>query len=337
MKLRVLVVLVLLIPTLQSYAFAQDSSRTYRGSIGDKHIEMKLTTAGSKVSGTYFYDQFKQDLKLEGNLTNGQLELTEIGPGKKKTGKFVCKGQPNVFEECEWSRPDGTGKAYVVLEEQFVLFRSELKIVPKFSNDRKAGVTVSYPQLVGPATNPSIASFNELITSQVQKAIKQFSEEAFERRAYELTYNVMLGSDEVVSIEMNEYSDGGGAHPNSRLWTLNYDLKGNKQLKLDDVVQADDGFKKAVSDFVVKDINRRAEEMEVAEAKRENRKPEKRDDPVMAEDGLPEIEAWSLSPKGMGIYFDFPHVIAVFDKTVVPYSTIRNYVKPDGVAAQFGK
>jgi len=43
-----------------------ESSKIYRGSIGNKHIEMRLNRSGNKVTGKYFYDQFKQDLPLEG-------------------------------------------------------------------------------------------------------------------------------------------------------------------------------------------------------------------------------------------------------------------------------
>jgi hypothetical protein len=38
-----------------------------------------------------------------------------------------------------------------------------------------------------------------------------------------------------------------------------------------------------------------------------------------------------MSAKGLVVYFDFPHVIAVFDKTVVPYNVIARYLKRDGV------
>jgi hypothetical protein len=90
-------------------------TRIYRGAIGDKHIEMRLNIAGSQVDGTYFYDQFKQDIKLEGTFdSKGELSLNE-GAGKKKTGKFVCKAEPEAPDtdlECEWSRVDGTGSGW---------------------------------------------------------------------------------------------------------------------------------------------------------------------------------------------------------------------------------
>jgi hypothetical protein len=73
--------------------------------------------------------------------------------------------------------------------------------------------------------------------------------------------------------------------------------------------------------------------MDIAEARRNNRPVEKRTEPVMTVDGLPEIDTWGLSTKGFVAYFDFPHVMAVFSKTTVPYSELSKYLKPDGVAA----
>src|SRR5262245_3621023 len=111
----------------------QSSSRVYRGSVGNKHVEMRLNVAGNKVTGTYFYDQFKQDIKLEGTLdAKGQLELEE-GAGKRKTGKFVCQQVENIEGydlECEWTRPDGTKTVMAFLAEQGIGFKSDTKIVP---------------------------------------------------------------------------------------------------------------------------------------------------------------------------------------------------------------
>jgi hypothetical protein len=39
----------------------------------------------------------------------------------------------------------------------------------------------------------------------------------------------------------------------------------------------------------------------------------------MSADQLPEMDTWGVSAKGFVVYFDFPHVMAVFDKTIVPW------------------
>ena len=315
------------------------AAKIYRGTVGDKHIEMRLKVNGTKVSGTYSYDQFRQDLKLDGSYNaNGDLELNEMASRNKKTGKFACKRKPETFDadvECEWSRPDGTGKAFVVLYEQHFAFTNGLDVAPKVIIDRKSRVTVSYPQLIATTPIQAVDDFNRLITSLIQKAIKDFVPEASTRTTFDTNYNVMLGANDLVSIEMQEYSDSGGAHPNTRLWTVNYDLKENRQLSIDDIFKSDAEYKPAIADYVVKEINGRAVQMEQDEARRAGRQPEKRDEPLMTADQLPEIDAWALSPGGLAVYFDFPHVMAVFDKTIVPYSVVRAHLKTNGPAAPF--
>jgi hypothetical protein len=50
---------------------------------------------------------------------------------------------------------------------------------------------------------------------------------------------------------------------------------------------------------------------------------------------LSEIAGFGLTPKGVVVYFDFPHVIAYFDKNFVPYSIVKEHLKPNGPAARF--
>ncbi|HEV8134011.1 MAG TPA: DUF3298 and DUF4163 domain-containing protein [Pyrinomonadaceae bacterium] len=320
---------------LVSVVHAQATSiKTYRGSLGDKHIEMRLTVNGSKLTGTYFYDRFKQEIPLDGAYdAKGQLELVE-GSGKRKTGKFICKNEPEtpgVDLDCEWSQPDGTGKAFVFLNEQGVLFKNDISIKPKVINDRQRKVDVSYPQLSAPVITPAMAELNRLIESRVNKAIKEFEPESYSNAYFDTTYNVLFADDEKVSLELNEDSYAGGAHPSESFWTVNYDLKANRELTLEDVFKPGDEYKTTIAEFVAKDINRRAEEIEKIEARANNRPPEKREEPVMTGDQLPDMNTWGFTTKGFVAYFDFPHVMAVFDKTVVPYSIVVRYVKPNGV------
>jgi hypothetical protein len=310
------------------------STRIYRGAIGDKHIDMRLNISGSKVDGTYFYDQFKQDIKLEGAYdSKGELSFTE-GTGKKKTGKFVCKAEPEAPDtdlECEWSRLDGTGKRLVYLVEQWIQFKSGTEITPKITVDPKTKAFASYPQLKAPAMTAAMNGLNRLVESKLQTAIKGFQPENVANSSFDTNYNVLLANDEVVSVEMVEYSDVGAAHPNSRFWTINHNLKTNKQLSLSDVFSEGDEYKTVIAEFAAKDINRRAEEMDRQEARRNNRQPEKRDEPVMSVDQLPEMDTWGISPRGLVVYFDFPHVMAVFDKTIVPWALLARFLRADGV------
>ena len=312
---------------------AQTAPKVYRGSIGGKHVEMRLNLSGNKVTGTYFYDQFKQDIKLEGAIdAKGQLELVE-GPAKRPTGKFVCKNEKeiDVDLECEWSRPDGTKTLTAFLYEQGVRFKSDAKLVPKLLIDRKTKAEASYPQFVATTITPGMLSFNRLVEERVQKAMKDFPAEGITSFTFETNYNVLFADEEKASIEFNEYSDVGAAHPNTQLWTFNYNLKGDRELTLEDIFKPGDKQNAAIAEFVAKDINRRAEQMELADARREKRQPEKRNEPLMEADQLPEMETWAFSPKGVAVYFGFPHVMAVFTRTIVPYDVLAPYIRPDAV------
>ena len=315
---------------------ASAQTKVYRGSIGNSHIQMRLNFNGSEVTGTYAYDSVGQDLNLTGRLNNGALELTEMS-GKQKTGKFVCTKplEDPIDSECTWSKIDGTRESMVTLEEQHFAFAEGVQVTPKTIVNRRTGVSVSYPQITSSGALPAGAqAFNRRIVALAQKKIGEF-EPSEGKGVFDTNYNILLGTNEVISVEMTEYYDGGGAHPDSGFWSLTYDLKENKELKFEDLFKPNSDYNPAIAKYVVADIDKRAAAFESDDARRENRKPVKRDDSIVSEDQLNELSGWSMTPKGLVVYFDFPHVIAVFDKTLVPYSVVKQYLKPNGPAARF--
>jgi hypothetical protein len=299
---------------------------------------MRLNIQGNNVTGRYFYDSIGEDIKLTGHLDDqGKLELTEFGAKAKPTGKFVCKNIKDAEPDCMWSKPDGTREAYVTLAEQHVGFTNGLTVVPKNIANRKSGVSVSYPQIASGARSlsPGAASFNRRVLTLTQKAIKEFepgSEPG--KNSFELNYNVLLATDDLISVEMTEYSDSGGAHPNTGFWSLTYDLSGNKELELDDLFKPGTDYKTAIARFVVANIDERAIAIEQQDARTEGRKPSPHEQMVTM-DQLSEITNWGLTPKGLVVYFDFPHAIAVFDRTLIPYSVVNEYLKPNSPANKF--
>jgi hypothetical protein len=311
--------------------------KVYRGTVGDSHIQMRLNIQGNNITGTYFYDSVGEDLKLTGHLNNqGGLELAEFGAKGKQTGKFTCKKRlaEEVDSECSWSKADGTREAFVTLAEQHIAFTNGLQITPKTIANRKTGVGVSYPQIASSGMLSAAAqSFNRKILALTQAAIKEFSP-VDGHGAFDTNYNIFLGTDDLISIEMSEYYDGGGAHPNTRFWSLTYDLSGGRELKLEDLFKPDSDFKTAIAKFVVSDIDRRATALEEESARSENRKPKPRDESLVSEDQLSELSGWAMTPKGLMVYFDFPHVMAYFDRTAVPYSVVNDYLKPNGPASR---
>ena len=324
--------LTLVISASASAQSAVNSTKNYRGTIGDKHVEMHLLLAGNIVNGSYSYDQFRQEIKLSGTVQpNGQLEFSETAPkAKKPSAKFVCKPKPETFEadvECDWSRLDGSGKALAVFYEQFI--DAGIDIGPKMINDRSSKITISYPQIMD--ATPAGETFNSLISGKVQKSVKEnFVPEKPGTGVFDGNYVVLFANPQFLSIEIQEYADVGAAHPNTRFWTLNYDLNAKREVGLAELFQEKSDYAAVIAEYVASDINRRAQQMEDDEAKRNGTKPQKREDPVTTPDQLPEIYAWGATQKGLAIYFDFPHVMAVFDKTIVPYELLRPHLRSDG-------
>ncbi|HMJ26606.1 MAG TPA: DUF3298 domain-containing protein [Pyrinomonadaceae bacterium] len=315
-------------------------ARIYRGSVGESHFQMRLNVQGNKVTGTYSYDTVGEDIKLTGHLDDqGKLDLVEFDAKGKQTGKFACKKLYEAEADCMWSKPDGTREAYVTLGEQNIGFANGWQVVPKTIANRRSGVKVSYPQLTVETGTLSLgaASFNRRVMAMTQKAVKAFEPGSEPGRdSFEANYNVLLANDDLISVEMTEYSySGGAAHPNSGFWSLTYDLAGNKELELDDLFKPGGNYKTAIANYVVADIEKRAVAIEEADAKSEGRKPTPRQDPIVTAEQLSEISNWGLTPKGLVVYFDFPHVIAVFDRTLVPYKVVSEYLKPNGPAARY--
>ncbi len=312
-------------------ASASAQTKDYRGEIGNSHIQMRLNFNGANVNGTYSYDSVGQDLKLAGTLNaQGGLELKESDGKGKPTGRFVCKHFDDPIDsECTWSRADGTHEQMLTLEPQNLAFTNGLEIKPRVISNRRTSVGASYPQIVSKEPlSASAQAFNQRILAMLQKAIKEFDPIDGKGR-FDANYNVLLGTNDLVSVELTVYYDGGGAHPNNYFLSLVYDLAANKELKFEDLFQAGADYESAIAKYLVADIDKRAYAVEQRNAT-DPREVQKRDEPIMSEDQLKELSGWGLTPKGLVVYFDFPHVIAYFDKNVVPYSVVKQYLKPNG-------
>jgi len=299
---------------------------------------MRLNFSGSNVTGTYAYDLIGEDLKLTGHVdAQGRLALSEVDTKGKPTGKFVCKRSLDdpTDPECSWSRPDGTREALATLAEQHIAFTNGLQITPKTITNRKTAISVSYPQITTSGTLTSAAqNFNRRMLGLVQKAIADF-QPIDGRGSFDTNYNIAQATNDLVSIEMVEFSDGGGAHPNSGFWTLTYDLTVNKELRFEDLFQPNTEYNDAIAKYVVADIDKRADALEADEARRDGRKPNSRDHSIVSADQLSELSGWTITSNGLNVYFDLPHVIAFFDKTFVPYGVVKDHLKPNWPAARF--
>jgi hypothetical protein len=336
-------------PTAQSSAAqpaANANAKTYRGALNERGLEMRLAREGERVSGSYAYDAVKQDIRLEGRAAGKEkFDLVEKDAAGRQTGRWSCEGEKlgewDQDFSCKWTKPDGSGELFVALFEQ-ATFASGWRVAPKTVENRKAGVRASYPQLAAPdgaQLSAAAAHFNQLLEKKVGKQSRDFAEglEGEKNLYFNVAYNVLLATDDLVSVELAYDSYAGGAHPDSSYDAVTYDLRADRELKLEDVFKPGTAYAKAVAAHCDKDIRRRAGVLEAEAAKEEHRKAEPQEESPVLPELLEEISAFALTPRGVMIYYDLPHVVAVFDRNFVPYSVVKNFLKPDSPAAQLAR
>lgn len=318
-----------------------------RGQLGNKTIEMELRREsgdGGHVSGSYFYEEINRPLALRGAFdARGVLTLDEFD-GQQKTGKFILQlsndaegVSPLAPISGKWTRPDGSRELDVSLNEQHILFASDLRF--KTHRLKRRNVDAAYPQLVGKtaARSPGVAAFNRSITTFITKAVNEFAslEPPSGRSSYETEYRVMLAADDFVSVELSESSYAGGAYPNFNYYPFNHDLRTNRALPLSALFKPQSDYEQAILEYCRAQINHSYQEY-----KKENKEPnsmsEDEGDYLKSTADLPRSDNWAMTPRGIYMYFDFPHVAAVFNRVFVPFDKIQKFVDPQGPAAKYG-
>ncbi|MDQ5844493.1 MAG: RsiV family protein, partial [Acidobacteriota bacterium] len=120
---------------------------------------------------------------------------------------------------------------------------------------------------------------------------------------------------------------------NSYSEVVNFDLKTGKPLKLADLFNPGSKFLQAISTYSIQDLKKQSTE----------KLDSLLDDDWIQRGAGPKADnykSWSITRKGLGIYFDSYQVgpyAAGPQRVVVPYSALKDIIKPDGPIAQFVK
>lgn len=78
---------------------------------GNLNIHMELSLNNGKITGTYYYDKYKQDLKLEGTYdSTNNVNLSEFDNKGNNTGKFSGILSTDGNFTGEWSTADNSKK-----------------------------------------------------------------------------------------------------------------------------------------------------------------------------------------------------------------------------------
>jgi len=316
----------------------------FRGSIANLSIEMNLVREGERLTGSYFYPRIAKNIDLKGEIDrDGNVALRESDETGKETGVFKGKWKSNATGladiEGKWSRPDGSKETDFFISQQPIEFTAAVRIVPKVirenSKEAKYSVDAEYPQIEGDAR---FDKFNAAARAMITKDVAAFKTaetaaleeetdlpEETQTSSLDIGYQVRLATDDLISVEFTEgqYSRGA-AHGNSITAVLNYDVKNGKRIELADLFNPKSNHLNVISAYTIKDL-----------------KDQSKQNDMLMEDQIQDgaaaradnYRAWTITRKGLWITFD-PYQVAAYaagpQHVLVPYSTLKPIVKPDG-------
>jgi hypothetical protein len=322
---------------------------------------MKLVREGEKLTGSYFYQKVGKKIEVRGTVDkDGNVTLEEFDANGKQTGVFkgVWKQDENgaIVIAGSWTKPNGDKKAAFSLQEEPIEFSHGVEIVARQIKEKnkklKYEIAVEYPQLTG-SVDPNFEKFNQTVRSLIAKKVADFKkemtpsadepapDEANETAAESLgsdiniSYTVVLAKDDLISIEftVSSYS-AGAAHPNSYTEVVNFDLKNGKLLKLADLFLPGSKYVQTLATYCIQALKKQAKEQGVDAML---------DDDWIQKGAAPELtnyDNWTISKKGLGITFD-PYQVGPYaagpQSVLVPYSALKEIIKPDGPVGQFLK
>jgi hypothetical protein len=336
-------------------------TKFFTGSIGNAlGLQMKLVREGDKLTGSYFYQKVGKKIDVRGNVdSGGNVTLEEFDSSGKQTGVFKGnwkQGEDGSVEIAgNWTKPNSDKKTAFSLHQEPVEFSNGVEIVSRQIKEKnkklKYEIDAVYPQLTG-SVDPNYEKFNQTVRSLIMKKIAEFKKEmapapaeteptpdstsvaADESLGSDITigYTVALAKDDLISIEftISSYS-AGAAHPNSYTEVVNFDLKNGKLLRLADLFVPGSKYLQTISTYCIQELKKQAKEQGMS------------DDDWIKKGAGPDpanYKNWTITKKGLEITFD-PYQVAAYaagpQQVTVPYSTLKEIIKPDGPAGQFVK
>ena len=317
---------------------------------------MKLVRTGDQLAGSYFYQKIGTRIDLRGNVDkDGNLTLEEFDKSGKQTGLFkglwsVDPGDGLARLAGNWSKPpsdkDSDKKTAFSVHEEPIAFTGEVDLVSKQIKESNKKlmyeIDARYPQLTG-SPNSNFEKFNQVVRGSVTKRVAEFKKEMAPEDGEEsrpegsmgsdlnVSYEVALAQDDLISVEFSVGSYYQGvAHPNTFTEVVNYDLKNGKQLKLADLFKPGAKYLQAIANYCIADLKKQGKEKGLLDEEIEKG----------ASANAKNYQNWTITKKGIGINFDAYQVgpyAAGPQFVLVPYSSLKDVINPEGPVGQFAK
>lgn len=343
--------------TIVNAAQAQEAMRL-KGAINGNRIEMTMRRSGDTLTGSYYYIKSgsANSLKLSGKIgADNKFTLQETNAGGKMTGTFdgYWTAEPHdvgVSLNGDWKKPGAAADdtSYFYVNEQMSMMTGGMQIVSREIKENIKGKrfesTTEYPEITGGST-AGIVSFNRITKARALKLAADFKKDIMSMTAedvasipdsmsyyVEVGYNVVYADNNLVSIKFSDTGFSGGAHPNTNYYTLNFDLKSGKELKLADLFKPGAKYLQTIAAYSLKDLQSR-KNAETGES--EGVATDDWAEGASAKDE--NYESWNITKKGLLFTFD-PYQVASYangpQTVIMPYDKLKTIAKPDGAMSK---
>ena len=343
-------------------------TKVFKGSIGETlGLQMKLTRNGDQLAGSYFYQKVGTSIDLKGTIDkDNNVNLEEIGPGGKQTGLFKGTWTTDIEDGLatlagNWSKPNGEKKTTFSLHEVPIELTGGVELANKQLREKNKKlnyeIEVAYPQAtVTGLPDNRFDKFNQEVKNLVNKQVNAIKKDAADSakeaakdaaspgaaqeetpsmppNSLDISYSIALARDDLISVEfeLSNY-ESGAAHPHSYSQVLNYDVKAGRVLKLSELFNPGAKYIQLISAYCIKDLQRQSKN-----------KDSMLDEQTIQSGAGPDAQnydSWTITKKGLEITFD-PYQVAAYaagpQSVVVPYSALKELIKPDGPLGPFVK
>jgi hypothetical protein len=320
----------------------------FRGLIGDAKIEMDIKRDGETLAGNYYYlkSGSTNRLTLKGKVgSDSTFTMQEFDSAGKQTGEFkgTWKQEPNeagATLEGTWKKPNQPSEQPAFYATEQMVYFSTTGITTREIKEavkaKKATLSAEYPELSG---GENVAGFNQLAKARVMRSLRAFKKDLAGVTAEDISrmretgnyidigYDVEYADEGLISVNFGEDTYTGGAHPNHNAFTITYDLKAARELKLADLFKPGSKYLATIADYAIRDLKERQD-------------PESGENYGLAQDIFEDgakptadnYRNWNITKKGLLITFP-PYQVGAYafgrQTVIVPYSQLKDIARPD--------
>lgn len=276
-----------------------DFDKIYTGTVGGNfNVEMRLRRDGESLSGSFFHRPAREepgrrftndgdnapgwparkdsaarvDALVRGSVESGDaFTLEELNEEGRAVGLFKGRiGEGASALEGTWTKPDGGGAQQFTLREATARRAADAyRLVVKQTRrkTKTAETTVSYPHMEG--ASAAAQGFNARVQRLMNERLANSKNAEGE---HSTSFVVAHRSPEFLSVLFNDYSMWpGAAHPSHAWFSLNYDLRNNREVKLPDLFRPGSNYADTVARLCAEEVARqkRRLDMDVGEDQRD--------------------------------------------------------------------